>query len=99
MYLHGQDIPILHGDIKPANIMLTPGDNICLIDFNISGYFEQNEIMAIGYSKGYAAPEQKALVLEIQQRMKERGQSRVMAEPSNENDRETIALENSTVFL
>ena len=26
----------MHGDIKPANIMLTPEDNICLIDFNIS---------------------------------------------------------------
>lgn len=69
VYLHGQDIPILHGDIKPANIMLTPEDNVCLIDFNISGFFEQNEIMAIGYSKGYAAPEQKALVLEIQERL------------------------------
>lgn len=69
VYLHGQDIPILHGDIKPANIMLTPEDNVCLIDFNISGFFEQNEIMAIGYSKGYAAPEQKALVLEIRERL------------------------------
>ncbi len=73
IYLHGQEIPILHGDIKPANIMLTPADDVCLIDFNISGFFEQNEIMAIGYSKGYAAPEQKALVLEIQQRMRQGG--------------------------
>lgn len=71
IYLHGQERPILHGDIKPANIMLTPADDVCLIDFNISGFFEQNEIMAIGYSKGYAAPEQKALVLEIQQRMRQ----------------------------
>lgn len=71
VYLHGQNIPILHGDIKPANIMLTPSDDVCLIDFNISGFFEQNEIMAIGYSKGYAAPEQKALVLELQKQMQQ----------------------------
>ncbi len=90
-YLHGQTIPILHGDIKPANIMLTPSDDICLIDFNISGFFEQNEVMAIGYSKGYAAPEQKALVLEIQNRM---WQLREDCETS-----ETIGLEDSTVFL
>lgn len=73
IYLHGRDIPILHGDIKPANIMLTPADNVCLIDFNISGFFEPNEIMAIGYSKGYAAPEQQAMVLEIQKRMRQLG--------------------------
>lgn len=71
IYLHGQNIPILHGDIKPANIMLTPADDVCLIDFNISGFFEQNEIMAMGYSKGYAAPEQKALVLELQKQMQQ----------------------------
>ncbi len=71
VYLHGQDIPILHGDIKPANVMLTPEDNVCLIDFNISGFFEQNELMAIGYSKGYAAPEQKALVEEIKERLQQ----------------------------
>lgn len=35
-YLHEQIPPIIHGDIKPANIMLTPKGDICLIDFNIS---------------------------------------------------------------
>ncbi len=98
-YLHGQAIPVLHGDIKPANIMLTPSDNVCLIDFNISGYFEQNEIMAIGYSKGYAAPEQKALVLEIQGKIR---QSALLdsnrAKPERQNV-ETIGLENETMFL
>lgn len=55
-YLHSQSSPIIHGDIKPANIMLTPDDDICLIDFNISGYLDNLEIM--GFTKGYAAPEQ-----------------------------------------
>lgn len=84
-YLHGQNIPILHGDIKPANIMLTPADNVCLIDFNISGFFEQNEIMAIGYSKGYAAPEQKALVLELQRQLQQ-------VKSSGENNTVTLLL-------
>lgn len=113
IYLHGQDMPILHGDIKPANIMLTPSDNVCLIDFNISGFFEQNGIMAIGYSKGYAAPEQKALVLEIQERMQklsgnhpavcqlERDSTGMPNQVMENNGQgtETVGLENSTVFL
>ncbi len=57
-YLHGQKIPVLHGDIKPANIMLKPDDNICLIDFNIAGYLSEGAMITIGYSVGYASPEQ-----------------------------------------
>ncbi|MDE6202484.1 MAG: protein kinase, partial [Lachnospiraceae bacterium] len=106
IYLHSREIPVLHGDIKPANIMLTPSDNVCLIDFNISGFFEQNEIMAVGYSKGYAAPEQKALVLEIQNRIQQytvnnerpelRDESSIQATP---RETKTIGLENTTVLL
>lgn len=40
-YLHNQKPPIIHSDIKPANIMLDQNDDICVIDFNIS--FEQNQ--------------------------------------------------------
>ena len=58
VYLHGQRPPVLHGDIKPANIMLTPEGNICLIDFNISGYLTDNSVLVKGYTQGYAAPEQ-----------------------------------------
>lgn len=54
--LHAQNPPIIHGDIKPDNIMLTPENNICLIDFNVSGDFENADV--IGYTAGYAAPEQ-----------------------------------------
>ena len=59
-YLHKQRPPILHGDIKPANIMLTPQDNICLIDFNISGVLDGKSMAAMGYTPGYASPEQAA---------------------------------------
>lgn len=61
-YLHKQNPPIVHGDIKPANIMLTPDDNICLIDFNISGVLDGRSTTVAGYSRGYAAPEQAEAV-------------------------------------
>lgn len=57
VYLHSQHPPILHSDIKPANLMLTSEGNICLIDFNISfGLEEKKDIL--GISPYYAAPEQ-----------------------------------------
>lgn len=55
-YLHNQNPPIIHGDIKPANMMLTPQGNICLIDFNIS--FFMDDSMVWGYTEGYTSPEQ-----------------------------------------
>ena len=57
VYLHSRKIPIIHSDIKPANIMLTSEDNICLIDYNISLIVDGNE-KAIGVSDGYSPPEQ-----------------------------------------
>ncbi|NCB91973.1 MAG: serine/threonine-protein kinase [Clostridia bacterium] len=56
-YLHTQTPPIIHSDIKPANIMVTGEGDICLIDFNISlgGDGAQN---VSGYSASYASPEQ-----------------------------------------
>lgn len=57
-YLHNQDTPIIHSDIKPANIMLTPQDNICLIDFNISMISDDGIAVSKGGSEFFGAPEQ-----------------------------------------
>lgn len=57
-YLHSQDPPIIHSDIKPANIMLMPNDEICLIDFNISTYLNSANTRAVGHSKYFSAYEQ-----------------------------------------
>ena len=64
-YLHDHNPPIIHSDIKPANIMLKPDDTICLIDFNISTVVSENGAYSVGGSKGFAAPEQFRKVIDI----------------------------------
>lgn len=49
----------VHSDIKPANMMLTPNDDICLIDFNIALALGEDNV--IGCSDGYASPEHYGL--------------------------------------
>lgn len=73
VYLHGQNPPIVHGDIKPANIMLTPRGDICLIDFNISQLKNGAIDLTMGYTPGYAAPEQIRLMEELEKRMEVHG--------------------------
>ena len=57
-YLHSRPPHgILHGDIKPANIMLRPNGDICLIDYNIALALGENGAVKVRYSIGYASPE------------------------------------------
>ena len=60
-YLHSQNPPIIHSDIKPSNIMIDSDGNICLIDFNIS-LNDPDYPMTTGYSRNYAAPEQLGMI-------------------------------------
>ena len=57
IYMHGQNPPIIHCDLKPANIMRLPDNSICLIDFNVSTGAEGHGVVT-GYTPGYASPEQ-----------------------------------------
>ena len=70
-YLHSQNPPAIHCDIKPANIMLTPRGDICLIDFNISFYLGDTAVL--GYTNGYTSPEQYIMALSHESGQNEAG--------------------------
>lgn len=57
--LHSQRPPIIHSDIKPANIMWNrETGKVCLIDFNISLVFNRGQKNITWLSGGYSPPEQ-----------------------------------------
>ncbi|MBQ9346704.1 MAG: protein kinase, partial [Oscillibacter sp.] len=57
-YLHSRPPHgILHSDIKPPNIMITPQGDIRLIDFNIALALGEEGAVRVGFSRGYASPE------------------------------------------
>jgi len=60
-YLHRQNPPVIHRDVKPANIKITPEGNVFLVDFGIakaSGSAQETASGASGYTPGFAPPEQ-----------------------------------------
>jgi len=59
-YLHSQKPPVIFRDLKPANVMITPHDDIRVIDFGIARRFKQGEHTDTGDlgTQGYAPPEQ-----------------------------------------
>ena len=60
--LHSAEPPIIHRDIKPDNIIITPSDNVVLIDLNAAKRAgtddSKTEDTVLLGTKGYAAPEQ-----------------------------------------
>lgn len=61
-YLHTRQPAIIFRDLKPANIMITPRDEVYLIDFGIARHFkpgQAGDTIKWG-TREYAAPEQLA---------------------------------------
>jgi WD40 repeat protein/class 3 adenylate cyclase len=57
-HLHTQDPPVIHGDVKPANLVLTHGGHIVLVDFGLSTA-PGSRTPRLG-SAGFTAPELSA---------------------------------------
>ena len=60
-YLHARKPPILHRDIKPGNVKISPDGHIFLVDFGLAKVFQGNQATTTGaraMTPGYSPPEQ-----------------------------------------
>jgi serine/threonine protein kinase len=60
-YLHTRKPPILHRDLKPGNVKITPEGHIYLVDFGLAKVVQGSQVTTTGaraMTPGYSPPEQ-----------------------------------------
>ncbi len=60
-YLHTRKPPVLHRDIKPGNVKISPDGHIFLVDFGLAKVIQGNQATTTGaraMTPGYSPPEQ-----------------------------------------
>jgi len=60
-YLHSRIPPIIHRDIKPGNIKITPDGQVILVDFGLAKFYNEGQATITGaraMTPGYSPPEQ-----------------------------------------
>ena len=61
IYLHNMDSPVIHRDIKPGNIKITPTGEVFLVDFGLMKVVHDSQATtsgAQGLTPGFSPPEQ-----------------------------------------
>ena len=54
-HLHTHDPPVVHGDVKPANLIVTPSGRVVLVDFGLSS--TASDAVRRSGTAGFTAPE------------------------------------------
>ena len=60
-YMHSRKPPVLHRDIKPGNVRITPSGEIFLVDFGLAKFVQKDQETSTGaraMTPGYSPPEQ-----------------------------------------